>query len=132
MMWWWENFKRWKPVVKLLQALHPNYGTCGICGLPWCNCESHTVLYKCSSSYFIVCQHCYDRSSYDTVLDASIRYWHRNHCGLKHIAGLEYWPFIQATVKDLNKNKKEFVQYTGLSVEQKQRMGNSSRSLRKA
>lgn len=67
-----EKLKRIPIVVRLLQLLHPAYSRCTICGLPWSNCESHTIQVTRGKGFFHVCQYCWERNDIHTLKQACI------------------------------------------------------------
>lgn len=49
----------WK--AKYYRLLHPGWGTCLRCGMPWVKVESHRTQYNETSGCFPLCQECWDQ-----------------------------------------------------------------------
>lgn len=68
-----ETIKRLPFVAAIFRKIHPNEGTCFICGLPWSECRDHTVDIiectdkQCGAGFFSVCEYCWRRSAWDKI-----------------------------------------------------------------
>ena len=64
-------------MVPIFKAMHPFYGTCLHCGLPWPSCNpSHTVDMvectdeHCGEGFFPVCEYCWQHAGLPAILTA--------------------------------------------------------------
>lgn len=53
-----EKAKRLPPIPIIYRIIHPSYSSCGICGLPWSNCNPHEIMVNEKSGYFAYCEYC--------------------------------------------------------------------------
>ena len=76
-----EVLKRLPFVTRIYRNLHPSYGTCFCCGLPWKVVNIHFPPSIDGSGYFTVCEHCWSHKSYDEIRKSVIQLyneWNRN------------------------------------------------------
>ena len=78
-------------ISSIFRIMHPNYGTCGCCGLPWALAEGHSIDMvectdeHCGEGFFPVCEWCWQHKSFDEITNAVVslyEFWYID--GLKH------------------------------------------------
>ena len=62
-----EKLKRLKIIVYFLRLIHPSFGYCAICGLPWTQCKEKSVSISNTSGVFHTCEYCWKHSSLDDI-----------------------------------------------------------------
>lgn len=72
----WEIIKRTPLVSAILRWLNPSHGVCPICGLPWNHAgKTHDIMYDEELGFFPCCEHCYQHSDADRILEAELDLW---------------------------------------------------------
>lgn len=67
-----EELKRLPFVSAVLAIIHPHYSTCGVCGLPWCECKRECIDINEHTGVFYVCDYCFKHRSLEEVLRATV------------------------------------------------------------
>lgn len=67
-----EELKRLPFVSAALAAIHPHNSTCGVCGLPWCECKPECIEINERECVFYVCCYCFRHSSLEEILRATV------------------------------------------------------------
>lgn len=67
-----EELKRLPFVSGALATIHPHNSTCGVCGLPWCECKPECIETNEREGVFYVCEYCFRHSSLEEVLRATV------------------------------------------------------------
>ena len=67
-----DELKRLPFVASALSAIHPDYSTCGVCGLPWCECERECIEINEREGVFYVCGYCFRHRSLEEILRATV------------------------------------------------------------
>ena len=65
-----EKIKRIPIVAFLYRIFHLRYGTCGICGLPWSNCDFHIIDITDKEAFFPVCEYCWEHCNAEQIKQA--------------------------------------------------------------
>lgn len=100
-----EKFIRLKPVAAILRALHPSYGVCLHCGVPFSNIKRiHSIKANESEGFFAVCEHCYEHISDQELEDAYRRLW--NEVWKNERKPFYYVVFRNAYIKDIKARHK--------------------------
>ena len=68
-----DELKRLPFVSAALVTIHPHYSTCGVCGLPWCECKRECIDINEHTGVFYVCGYCFRHSSLEEVLRATAK-----------------------------------------------------------
>ena len=68
-----DEMKRLPFVSAALIATHPCNSTCGVCGLPWCECRPECIDVNEHTVVFYVCNYCFRHSSLEEVLRATVK-----------------------------------------------------------
>lgn len=66
-----EELKRLPFVSAALATIHPHNSTCGVCGLPWCECKRECIDINEHTGVFYVCDYCFRHRSLEEVLKAT-------------------------------------------------------------
>ena len=56
-----DELKRLPFVSDALAAIHPHTSTCGVCGLPWCECKPECIEINECEGVFYVCDYYFRR-----------------------------------------------------------------------
>ena len=56
-----DELKRLPFVSDALAAIHPHTSTCGVCGLPWCECKPECIETNECEGVFYVCDYYFRR-----------------------------------------------------------------------
>ena len=67
-----DELKRLPFVASALSTIHPDYSTCGVCGLPWCECKPECIEINEREGVFYVCGYCFRHSSLEEILRATV------------------------------------------------------------
>lgn len=67
-----DELKRLPFVASALSTIHPDYSTCGVCGLPWCECERECIEINEREGVFYVCGYCFRHRSLEEILRATV------------------------------------------------------------
>ena len=67
-----DELKRLPFVSAALATIHPHNSTCGVCGLPWCECKPECIEINEHTGCFYVCHYCFKHSSLEEVLKVTV------------------------------------------------------------
>ena len=71
-----EKIKRVPLISFFYRIFHIGYGTCGVCGLPWSNCRSHTVEMTEHDGFFPVCEYCWEHADIRQIKQACTKLYY--------------------------------------------------------
>lgn len=71
-----EKIKRVPLISFFYRIFHIGYGTCGVCGLPWSNCSTHTIKMTEHEGFFPVCEYCWEHTSIKQIKQACTKLYY--------------------------------------------------------
>ena len=76
-----DELKRLPFVSDALAAIHPHNSTCGVCGLPWCECKPECIDINEHTGVFYVCDYCFRHRFYEfqNIFPASSPKYQQGH-----------------------------------------------------
>lgn len=103
-----DELKRLHFVSAALAAIHPHNSTCGVCGLPWCECEPECIGIDDNKGCFYVCDYCFRHSSLEEILRATVKGYMGQYCSIPEYSDREFFVNENDLVGILEKTQERY------------------------